>query len=448
MGDKLVLQDSVELKAIFKKLKAGPGNKTCFDCAAKNPTWASSTYGVFICIDCASMHRSYGVHLTFVRSTELDDWKESELENMRAGGNQKAQEFFRKHGISDEAKPLDKYESQAASLYRNALAKEVKALHGTPFLQTVAAAPKSAPIDPQASFFVSAFEHEQETISEGPAASPAPAASPGLAASPASDSLFPASGVASSPASPDVFRSVSAPAKKGGKRLGATRVVEASPTDFGAIYQAKEESDRKEQEKRDRAAAEAAALAASAPPVSSFVDTGSPKERTPPASATNLDWMDRSKSAISATGQGLVAIGPKTATAPVRKTSSVSSSSSESATSRFANAKGISSEQFHKTEPTAAERADNSLRVSQFEGQRAISSEMWNSPSGGAGGGLSGQSFGPSSSSQPAVSDDDFASKLVGQAKEDLSTLTYALSTGSAKLASMASTYLNRYNDG
>lgn len=110
---------------VFRKLKLKSENKMCFDCNTKNPTWASVTYGIFLCIDCSAVHRSLGVHISFVRSTNLDSWTPEQLKIMSFGGNSRAQIFFKQHGWTDGGKIEAKYTSRAAELYRQILTKEV-----------------------------------------------------------------------------------------------------------------------------------------------------------------------------------------------------------------------------------------------------------------------------------------------------------------------------------
>lgn len=71
----------------LKELLEYPENSQCADCSEPNPTWASTNWGVFICVQCAGVHRSLGVEHSFVLSCSLDNWSKEQIDFMKSRGN-------------------------------------------------------------------------------------------------------------------------------------------------------------------------------------------------------------------------------------------------------------------------------------------------------------------------------------------------------------------------
>lgn len=79
----------------IKSLLKLESNKVCSDCKRnKHPRWASWNLGVFICIRCSGIHRGMGVHISRVKSVDLDTWTDEQLQSVLNWGNARANKYW------------------------------------------------------------------------------------------------------------------------------------------------------------------------------------------------------------------------------------------------------------------------------------------------------------------------------------------------------------------
>lgn len=74
---------------VSKVLRDIHGNHLCAECGAPEPEWASLNLGILMCIECSGIHRNLGVHISKVRSINLDVkvWEPTVLELFQTLGN-------------------------------------------------------------------------------------------------------------------------------------------------------------------------------------------------------------------------------------------------------------------------------------------------------------------------------------------------------------------------
>ena len=138
---------------VFSRIFQEPSNGRCVDCDTSSPDWASIGhwfyicespqqllkdtihhllgYGILCCLQCAGKHRSFGTHVTLVRSIKMDDWSQEQLLFLETGGNAAFREY-----VSSKNAPVpghEKYYLPEINYYREILRSRIATCTPDPY---------------------------------------------------------------------------------------------------------------------------------------------------------------------------------------------------------------------------------------------------------------------------------------------------------------------------
>jgi hypothetical protein len=111
---------------IKEQISKTSGNNTCFDCDIANPDWVSINNAILLCKDCQLKHRSYGVSVSYIRSIQLDMWKEDQIALIKLGGNQRLKDLMSVYNIKSSIDRYELFYSKLLDYYRKLLRAELK----------------------------------------------------------------------------------------------------------------------------------------------------------------------------------------------------------------------------------------------------------------------------------------------------------------------------------
>lgn len=117
----------------IEKIISIEGNNRCIDCGSDDPQWASLNNSVFVCINCAGIHRGLGNEISDIRSLVMDNWNDKQLKQLFLGGNTRFVSNLEDYGIVKNNNHLSlnpekiekKYLYIASEYYRQVLDAEL-----------------------------------------------------------------------------------------------------------------------------------------------------------------------------------------------------------------------------------------------------------------------------------------------------------------------------------
>lgn len=116
------------------KILSIEGNSRCVDCGTTDPQWVSMNNSVFVCLDCAGIHRNLGVEISYIRSLSMDNWDDYQLKQLYIGGNNRFVSNLEDYKLSannshislNADKIKKKYLYTASQYYRDLLKSELQ----------------------------------------------------------------------------------------------------------------------------------------------------------------------------------------------------------------------------------------------------------------------------------------------------------------------------------
>lgn len=116
------MSSRARLEAILRR----PDNAFCVDCGARGPRWSSVKLGIFLCPQCAGIHRKLGTHITFVQSVSIDKWKPEWVDLCDRVGNRVSNDYFEANVPGHMARPTPSHDSTGGDTIEAATAARLE----------------------------------------------------------------------------------------------------------------------------------------------------------------------------------------------------------------------------------------------------------------------------------------------------------------------------------